>query len=91
MAEDRMALLELLRKAGHEGDVDFLQQGVQVLAQALMEAEVAGKIGADRYERAVNRLNGHPLRPTYNGNRGGTRQRLGCAACFSTGTTRGSY
>ena len=49
MAEDlRMALLELLRKAELEQDADFLREGVRVLAQELMELEVAQHVGADR-------------------------------------------
>jgi hypothetical protein len=40
MAEDRMAMLETLRKAVAGGDVDFLREGVRLLAQAVMEAEV---------------------------------------------------
>ncbi len=51
----RMALLETLRKAGLDGDVDFLREGVQVLAQAVMEAEVAEHLGAERYERSPDR------------------------------------
>ena len=46
MAEDRMALLETLRKATAEGDADFLREGVRVLAQAVMEAEVTELTGA---------------------------------------------
>ena len=45
MAEDRMALLEMLRKATADGDVDFLREGVRVLAQAVMEAEVSELTG----------------------------------------------
>ena len=40
MADDRMAVLETVRKAIGEGDVDFLREGARVLAQAVMEAEV---------------------------------------------------
>ena len=32
MADERMGLLELLRKAGSDGDVDFLREGVRALA-----------------------------------------------------------
>ena len=32
MAEDRMAVLEMLRKVSADGDVDFLREGVRVLA-----------------------------------------------------------
>ena len=45
MAEDRMAVLETVRKAIAEGDVDFLREGVRVLAQAVMEAEVTELTG----------------------------------------------
>jgi transposase-like protein len=50
-----MALQELLRKAELNGDVDFLCEGVRVLAQEVMEIEVAQHLGAERYERAVDR------------------------------------
>jgi hypothetical protein len=40
MAEDRMAVLDALRKSLTEGDVDFLREGLRLLAQAVMEAEV---------------------------------------------------
>ena len=50
-----MALLELLRKAELDEDVDFLREGVRAMAQQLMELEVAQHVGADRYERAANR------------------------------------
>ena len=41
----RIALLGLLRKAGVEGDADFLREAVRVLAQALLEAEVSAHVG----------------------------------------------
>jgi putative transposase len=55
MAEDRMALLETLRKATEDGDVDVLREGVRVLAQAIMEAEVSELTGAAKGERAPDR------------------------------------
>ena len=56
MAEDlRMALQELLRKAELDGDVDFLRDCVRVLAQELMEIEVAQHVGAEKYERGIER------------------------------------
>jgi transposase-like protein len=56
MAEDlRMALQELLRKAELNGDVDFLREGVRMLAQEVMEIEVAQHLGAEKYERAADR------------------------------------
>jgi transposase-like protein len=52
MAEDRMAVLETVRKAMADGDVDFLREGVRALAQAVMEAEVTTLTGAGHGERA---------------------------------------
>jgi transposase-like protein len=57
MADDlRMALTELLRKADLDGDVDFLREGVRLLAQQLMELEVSQHVGAERYERTAARM-----------------------------------
>ena len=55
MAEDRMAGLETLRKAIAEGDADFLREGVRVLAQAVMEAEVSELTGLPKGERDPER------------------------------------
>ena len=55
MAEDRMAVLETVRKAMAEGDVDFLREGVRVLAQAVMEAEVSELTGVPHGERNPER------------------------------------
>ena len=33
MADDRMAALELLRKAAGDGDLDFLREGLAMLTQ----------------------------------------------------------
>jgi transposase-like protein len=65
MAEDKMALLELLRK-GEEPGGDVLADGLRWLLEELMEAEVSAQIGADRYERSNNRTahrNGYRTRP----------------------------
>jgi transposase-like protein len=51
MADDRMAVLDTVRKAISDGDVDFLREGVRVLAQAVMEAEVSELTGVARGER----------------------------------------
>jgi transposase-like protein len=51
MADDRMAVLESVRKAIADGDVDFLREGVRVLAQAVMEAEVTDLTGVGHGER----------------------------------------
>ncbi len=64
MAVSKMELLELVSKA-EAGDVDFLREGVRVLAQALMEAEVSAQIGAEHGERTLDRVthrNGYRLR-----------------------------
>jgi putative transposase len=49
---DSMNLLELVRTAeGAEADMDFLREGIRLLAQALMEADVTARVGAARGER----------------------------------------
>lgn len=55
MANNSMTILELFHKLGATKDLDFLREGVKVLAQAVMELEVAVKTGADRYERTNDR------------------------------------
>jgi transposase-like protein len=45
MADDNMVLLETMRKAITDGDVDFLREGVKVFAEAVMEAEVTELTG----------------------------------------------
>ena len=55
MADDSMALLDTLRKAMADGDVDVLREGVRVLAQAIMEAEVSELTGLPRGERDPER------------------------------------
>jgi len=55
MADDRMALVETVRKAMGDGDVDFLREGVRVLAQAVMEAEVSELTGLPKGERDPER------------------------------------
>ena len=55
MAVTTMDLLELLRKADG-ADVDFLHEGVRVLAQALMDAEVSAQIGAEHGQRNPERI-----------------------------------
>jgi putative transposase len=65
MADElRLALAEVLRKAGVE-QADFLREGVRVLAQELMEIELAEHLGAERHERTPDRL----------GYRNGSRER----------------
>jgi transposase-like protein len=56
MTNFRMALLELLRKDEQGADPEFLRDGVRLLAQELMEAEVTEAIGAAPYERTDKRV-----------------------------------
>jgi putative transposase len=51
VADNSMSLLDTLRKASGEGDVDVLREGVRILAQAIMEAEVSEVTGVARGER----------------------------------------
>jgi transposase-like protein len=51
MAKARMDLTALIGKLLEEQEGDVLREGIRVLSQALMESEVAGLIGAERYER----------------------------------------
>jgi len=65
MAKGRMDLNEFVGKLLAEQDGDVLREGIRVLAQALMESEVAGLIGAERHERTNERAgyrNGYRLR-----------------------------
>src|SRR5919201_1180931 len=66
MAEElRMALVDVLRKAGVE-QADVLREGVRVLAQELMELEMAEQLRAERHERTAERTgyrNGYRERP----------------------------
>jgi transposase-like protein len=50
-----MALMDLLRKAAADPDVDFLREALRVLTQEVMEAEVEAHLGAERYERTAER------------------------------------
>ena len=50
-----MAVLETVRKAIADGDVDFLREGMRVLAQAVMEAEVTELTGVPKGERDPER------------------------------------
>ena len=52
MTDDRLALADLLEKAG---DQDFLRSVAESVLQLIMEADVDGVIGASRYERSGDR------------------------------------
>src|SRR2546430_583471 len=55
MASLRMTLLDLLNKSEQGADPNFLRDGVQLLAQELMDAEVTDLIGAEPHERTAGR------------------------------------
>lgn len=57
VAKDRIALLDVFRKAGAEGDIDFLKEAAQVVTQMLIEHEVYETVGAEPYERTGGRRN----------------------------------
>ena len=56
MAKNRMDLLELLRKRGLDGDVDFLREALRVLVEGIMDAEVSAQICAQHGERNRERI-----------------------------------
>ncbi len=64
MTRPTMALLEYRRKQGLSLDADFLRDAVQVMMHALIELEVSEQIGAEPYERTLDRVTHR------NGNRG---------------------
>src|SRR5215469_7242637 len=55
MANPRMTLLDLLSKAEQGADPDFLRDGLKLLAQELMDAEVTQLVGAGLHERSDSR------------------------------------
>ena len=66
MVKDRVDVLVLLRKEASEADLDFLREGLRVVMQAVMEAEVVNKTGAGLGERSPERLthgNGYRVGP----------------------------
>ena len=65
VVKERMDLLELLRKGGMDGDVDFLREALRVLVEGIMDAEVSARTGAEYGERSperVTRRNGYRSR-----------------------------
>ena len=56
MVKQSMDLLELLRKRGMDGDVDFLREALRVLVDGIMDAEVSAQIGAQHSERSPERV-----------------------------------
>ncbi len=87
MADASMTLLETLRKAGADGDVDLLREGVRVLAEAIMEAEVSELTGAAKGQRDPQRRLTH--RNGYRERRWDTR--VGSVALAIPRVRDGSY
>ena len=56
VVKERMDLLELLRKGGMDGDVDFLREALRVLVEGIMDAEVSARTGAEYGERSPERV-----------------------------------
>jgi putative transposase len=57
MTEPTIALKEYLINIGMEKDADFLRQGVEMLSNLMMEAEVEHQVGAKKHERTGKRSN----------------------------------
>jgi putative transposase len=55
MALSKSALSDLLDALRAGGDLDVIREALGVVLQALIEAEAAQQIGADRYERSASR------------------------------------
>lgn len=55
MAKPRMDFSTFVGKLLEEQDGDVLREGVRVLAQAVMDAEVTALVGAERHERSDDR------------------------------------
>jgi putative transposase len=66
VVRDRVDVLGLLRKQAEMADIDFLREALLVLVEAIMDAEVQTKTGADYGERSPERQtqrNGYRARP----------------------------
>jgi putative transposase len=66
MALSKSALSDLLDALRAGGDLDVIREGLALVLQALIEAEAAQQIGADRHERSASRT----------AHRNGSRSRL---------------
>ncbi len=52
MTQTQFDLNELLEAIKAGGDIDVLRRGAEMLYQALIEAELSERIGAERFERS---------------------------------------
>ena len=56
MTDPTMALMEYLSEFGLHIEDDFVREGIRVLIQAVIEAEVTQRIGAEHYERSSEKV-----------------------------------
>ena len=62
ITKDRVDVIELPRKRGVDGDLDFSREALRVLADGIKDAEVSALTGAEYGERIPDRIthrNGH--------------------------------
>jgi len=57
MTQNQFDLSELVEAIRAGGDIDVLRRGAQMLYQALIEAELTERIGAQPFERSDERTN----------------------------------
>ncbi|MHB1089443.1 MAG: IS256 family transposase [Acidimicrobiales bacterium] len=57
MTQNQFDLSELMEAIKAGGDIDVLRRGAQMLYQALIEAELTERIGAEPFERSAERSN----------------------------------
>jgi transposase-like protein len=88
MTEERLALSELLEKAG-EGD--FLRAVAEAVLQLLMEADVEGLIGAGRYERGGSARPGAMATVTVRSTRVWEVSSCGSRSCGRAATSHRSW
>jgi transposase-like protein len=86
MARNSMTLMDFVGKLLGEEDVDVLREGIRVVADALMDAEVSALIGALPFERTEDRT---AFRNGYRERRWDTR--LGTVDLRIPKITPGSY
>lgn len=86
MARNSMNLMDFVGKLLGEEDVDILREGIRVVAEALMDAEVSSSIGAAPFERTDDRT---AFRNGYRERRWDTR--LGTVDLRIPKITPGSY
>ncbi len=86
MVNERIGSLAWLRKRIEQADTDLLREMVQMMAEALMSAEVDAKCGAPYHQPSADRVN---RRNGYRGRRWDTR--LGTIELEIPKLRKGSY